>query len=263
MWYDYCSYTDEIRISHTMKKKLLLIPFTIIASVALFGPMASAGTVTMNYGSRHSGSGGEFNAYSADAGFAPAAMGYAPTTIYNAGPGAGFETFCVEGNEFFSPGSSYYYQISQQAVNGGVGGPHPDPISRGTAWLYGMFATGNLPGYNYSTGAGGNASAADLQAAIWFLEDEGGANNQFVQLVATQLGSSYLLDNNDFYGVGVLNLWVNSNYTGFAQDQLVLIPGLNPLGFVPDGGSTAMLLSLGFLGLFVGGWKLNRRSHAA
>jgi VPDSG-CTERM motif len=243
-------------------KKPLLIPFTIIASVALFVPMASAGTVTMDYGSRHSGNGGEFNAYSADAALAPATMGYAAQTIYDAGHGTGFETFCVEENETFNPGSSYYYQISQQAVNGGVGGPHPDPISRGTAWLYGLFATGNLPGYNY-TGPNGNTSAGDLQAAIWFLEDEGGANNQFVQLVATQLGSNYLLDNNGFYGVGVLNLWVNSNYTGFAQDQLILIPGPHQFEVVPDGGSTAMLLGLGFLGLFVGRWKLNRRSHAA
>ena len=77
MWYDYCFYAHCILTLHTMKK-LLLIPLTIIASVALFGPMASADTmqVTMNYGSRHSGNGGEFNASSAD--FAPATMGYDP-----------------------------------------------------------------------------------------------------------------------------------------------------------------------------------------
>ena len=69
-------------------------------------------------------------------------------------------------------------------------------------------------------------------------------------LVATQLGSDYLLDNNGFYGVGVLNLWSDSNHTQPAQDQLML---------VPDGGSTVMLLGLGLLGLFVGRWKLNRR----
>ena len=61
-------------------------------------------------------------------------------------------------------------------------------------------------------------------------------------------------NNNGYYGVGVLNLWADSNHTQFAQDQLML---------VPDGGSTVMLLGLGFLGLVVGRWKLNRRSHAA
>ena len=135
-----------------MKKKLLLIPFTIIASVAVFGPMASANTMqlTLDYGSRHSGDGGEFNASSPD--FAPAAMGYAPQTIYNAGhPNTGFETFCVEYNEHFTPGSTLYYGISQGAMNGGISGGNPDPISRGTAWLYLQFATHNLTGYDYST----------------------------------------------------------------------------------------------------------------
>ena len=127
-----------------MKKKLLLIPFTIIASVAVFGPMASANTMqlTLDYGSRHSGDGGEFNASSPD--FAPAAMGYAPQTIYNAGSGTGFETFCVEYNEHFTPGSTLYYGISQGAINGGISGGNPDFISKGTAWLYLQFATGQL-----------------------------------------------------------------------------------------------------------------------
>ena len=67
-----------------MKKKLLLIPFIIIVSMAIFGPMASADTMqlTLDYGSRHSGDGGEFNAKSPD--FVPAGMGYAAPTTYNA-----------------------------------------------------------------------------------------------------------------------------------------------------------------------------------
>jgi len=249
-----------------MKKKLLLIPFTIIASVAVFGPMASADTMqlTLDYGNRHSGVGGEFNASSAD--FAPAAMGYGAQTIYNSGhPNTGFETFCMEMNEHFNPGSTYYYGISQAATHGGVPGGS-DPISIGTAWLYGLFATGNLPGYNY-TGPNGNLSAGLLQDTIWWLEGEGAdPGNQFSMLVTTQFGGdpmTAMADNNGTYGVGVLNLWADSNHTQFAQDQLILIPGPNLLTTVPDGGSTAMLLGLGFLGLFVGRWKLNRRSHAA
>ena len=250
-----------------MNKKLLLIPLTIIASVALFGPMASANTmqVTLDYGSRHYGDGGEFNASSSD--FAPAAMGYAAQTIYNAGHGTGFETFCVETNEFFNPGSTYYYQVSQAAVLGGVGGGSPDPISQGTAWLYLQFATHTLSNYDYST-MGENTSARDLQLAIWWLEGEiTNPNNFYSTLVTTQFGgaTNAMADNatTGQFGVGVLNLWVNSDDTGPAQDQLILTGSLNQLTSVPDGGSTAMLLGLGFLGLFVGRCKLNRRSHAA
>ena len=72
----------------------------------------------------------------------------------------------MEENEYFTPGSTYYYGISQNAVNGGVSGGHPDPISKGTAWLYLNFAQGTLTGYNYSTGALGNAIAAALQTTI-------------------------------------------------------------------------------------------------
>ena len=91
------------------------------------------------------------------------------------------------------------------------------------------------------------------EATIWWLEGEGAnPNNDFSTLVMGL--PNYLDDNNGLYGVGVLNLWADSNHTQFAQDQLML---------VPDGGSTVMLLGLGSLGLFVGKWKLNRRSHAA
>ena len=148
--------------------------------------------------------------------FVPHTMGYATSTTFN----GGFETFCVEKNEYFTPGASYYYGISQKAINGGVGGPHPDPISKGTAWLYLQFATGMLTGYDYST-MGGNASAAELQETIWWLEGEGANPNNIFSTAVMNL-PNYLADNNGFYGVGVLNLWVNSDDTGLAQDQLIL-----------------------------------------
>ena len=94
---------------------------------------------------------------------------YAAAATFN----GGFETFCIEYSEHFSPGSTYYYGISQGAMNGGLSGGNPDPISRGTAWLYLQFAKGTLAGYNYALGPGGNASAAALQATIWWLEGEG------------------------------------------------------------------------------------------
>ena len=240
--------------------KTFLVLMIGAASLAVFGPMASADTMqlTLDYGSRHSGNGGEFNASSAD--FAPLAMGYDPKAIYNAGhPNTGFETFCVEYNEHFTPGSSYYYGISQAAINGGVSGGNPDPISRGTAWLYLQFATGMLQGYNY-TGPNGNLSAGALQDTIWWLEGERAddPHNIFSMAVTNQFGGdpmTAMADNNGTYGVSVLNLWSDIDHRYVAQDQLILT--------VPDGGSTVMLLGLGLLGLVVGRWKLNRRSHAA
>ena len=92
--------------------------------------------------------GGEFNASSSD--FVPATMGYAAAATYN----GGFETFCIEGNEYFNPGRTYYYSISQAAINGGISGGNPDPISMGTAWLYLNFAQGRLAGYNYTVRCG-------------------------------------------------------------------------------------------------------------
>ena len=219
-----------------LSKTILAVVATGLLSCGLFSQQAQANQLTLNYGSRHSGNGGEFNASSPN--FAPGTMGYKPTTTYN----GGFETFCLETNEYFNPGSSYYYGISQGAINGGVSGGNPDRISRGTAFLYLNFAKGTLLGYDYTIGAAGDASAAALQATIWWLEGEGAnPNNAFSTLVAGV--PNYMADNNGFCGVGVLNLWADSNHTQVAQDQLILT--------APDAGSTAMLLgvALGALGM--------------
>lgn len=162
----------------------------------------------------------------------------------------------MESNEYFNPGSSYYYAISQGTVNGGVLGGNPDFISKGTAWLYLNFAQGNLSGYNYSTGSLGNASAAALQATIWWLEGEGAnPNNMFSNLVMTL--PNYLNDNMGFYNVGVLNLWGDPNRTKPAQDQLVL---LQP---VADNGTTVALLGLSLLGLVSVQRKLSQSASFA
>jgi len=221
-----------------LSKTILAVVATGLLSYGLFSQQAQASQLTLNYGSRHSGNGGEFNASSPN--FAPGTMGYKAATTYN---GNGFETFCLETNEYFNPGSTYYYGISQGAINGGVGGGNPDRISRGTAFLYLNFAKGTLFGYDYSIGAAGDASAAALQSTIWWLEGEGGTpNNAFLSLVTSNV-TNYMADNNGFYGVGVLNLWGDSNHAQVAQDQLILT--------APDAGSTAMLLgvALGALGM--------------
>jgi hypothetical protein len=237
--------------------KPFLVAFVVFGCVAALGSTASANTLQINLGNRQSGVGGEFNIFSADSALNPVTLGYSPAfaTMANVGPGMGFETFCVEDNEVFSPGGTYYYQIGQVADAGGAGGPHPDPLSLGAAWLYLNFAHGTLAGYNYTIGALGNASAADLQNTIWWLEEEAadpGSGNIFRNLVVSQFGSvaNARADNNGFFGVGILNLWANPNNTGNAQDQLVL---------VPDGGTTASLLGVGLLGIFLGYRRVARK----
>ena len=191
LWHDYCFIAGNFKIMNIPNKTFLVLMIGA-ASLAVFGPMASADTMqlTLDYGSRHSGVGGEFNAYSPD--FAPLAMGYDPTkTIYNAGPGAGFETFCMEYNEHFTPGSSYYYGISQGAIDGGVSGGNPDPISRGTAWLYLQFAHRHLR--DTTTPDQMATSAGALQDTIWWLEGERAddPHNIFSMAVTNQFGGAH------------------------------------------------------------------------
>jgi hypothetical protein len=130
-----------------------------------------------------------------------------------------FETFCVERSENFQSGQTFDFAINTGAVNGGHGGqtsPNFDPISPETAFLYTNFRLGTLVGFDY--GAGRKASADALQDAIWFLEDEGGANNAFVALAKAAVTNGLWVGIGD---VRVLNL---TQGTSRRQDQLTIIP---------------------------------------
>lgn len=231
-------------------------PFLLVALIsagfALSGRQVSANTLILDYGTHHSGVGGEFNASSST--LFPATMGYVGGALANTGHGMGFETFCIEYNEHFSPGGTYTYAISDAALLGGNGGPS-DHLSQGTAWLYSNFARGGnfdgLTSYLFTT-----TDAGLLQDAIWWLEGENSlnydSNNKFEKAVVDKFvtAANAMADNaHNGFGVAVLNLWIHPNFTGYAQDQLVL---------VPDGGTTVGLLGLGLLGLFLGKRKLAR-----
>jgi hypothetical protein len=156
----------------------------------------------------------------------------------------GFQTFCLERNEFLS-GQPFDGWLNTAAVNGGLGGGSPDPISIGTAWLYKQFAEGNLAGYDYTPGAGREASARALQEAIWMLEDEMLVNplNPYISLVITQFGSlaSAKADYTSVgpnYTVRAINLYSADGTK--RQDMLV---------YLPDGGMTLILMGGGLLGL--------------
>jgi hypothetical protein len=152
-----------------------------------------------------------------------------------------FNSFCVETNEFVSFGSPFKVGgISGEAVLGGSGGPHPDPLDPRTAYLYYHFRMGDLTGYDY--GAAGRASSADqLQQAIWYIEQENlGVNNAFVALATTAVNTG------QWSGLGPVQI-INLQYPDGppAQDQLVLVP--EP--------STLLLLGAGLLGLGILGRK--------
>lgn len=170
----------------------------------------------------------------------------------------GFETFCVEIDAEFSPGSTYNTSIGNTILPSGAA------ITIGTAYLYSQFAQGTLQKYNYnqnSSGIGSRAYTSDeLQDAIWYLQGEitsagdqytkgnylysfGGSSfdptsDPFVQLAESMFGANaFASDANNNYGVQVLELTSANGST--AQDQLVYTPVPEPATFAAG----AMLLA--------------------
>ena len=140
----------------------------------------------------------------------------------------GFETFCVEKNEYVRFNKEYFVQISDFAVLGGVGGQQPpgsgtDPLDPMTAYLYEQFITKNLDNYSYTTGADRVASANALQHVIWYIEGEepmtwatGSLEDLFYQ--DTLLNSNGQLGN-----VHIMNVFGDQDATVNLQDQLVMV----------------------------------------
>ena len=223
-------------------KKLTLVILVGLAALSL-AQSGSADTIsTFNtYGPYQSGSGGEFTLLASGPTLTGLVSLYLSGTTSDILQSGTFQSICLEQQEYIALNTIYNVSLSDRAVWGGVG-PGGDPISQGTAYLYYQFATGTLPGYDYSL-PGRLASAAALQNAIWYLEGEiGPVSNPFVTLVTTQFGSfaNAQLDNNNAYPVAVLNL--TSVGTGTrAQDQLILTPVPEPL--------TLLLLGLGLVGV--------------
>ncbi len=105
------------------------------------------------------------------------------TPIIGSGYGAdaivnnGFESFCISRNVGIILPGSYFSFLSPD----GLFLPDGLTITKGTAWLYSLFAAGTLPGYRYA-GAGiidpGHVlsqraeNAFDLQLAFWTLEGD-------------------------------------------------------------------------------------------
>jgi len=176
--------------------------------------------------SGHTG-GGEWgiNSISSTSGFAPPSAASGVTYSGNT-----FQTFCLERNETLSPGT-YNWTLSSAAHNGGVGGAtnNTDPICAATAYLYGLFYSGQLTNfggfsYNYNFGSNRTASAGELQDALWLLEDEltsSQINHSTAGWAWAQAALSAVGSSTDIGNVRVLTL---TDSTGNHQDVLVMVP---------------------------------------
>ena len=217
----------------------------ILSAVCLFlmittSSLMAAPSLVLQDGPFQHGSGGEFSA---------------EVTNGTTGLPTGnmFQTFCLETDEYLSYGSTYYFAVNTQAVNGGVGGGSPDPLSSQAAWLYNEFTLGDSGSldYDFDNSSGQrNSDAGALQNAIWFLEDE----------LATVSGKALTYKNlaindgwtDDIGDIRVLNLYKTSDLSGNVQDVLAKV---TPAA-VPAPG--ALLLSA--VGTMCAGYLRKRRT---
>ena len=187
-----------------MKRLITLITLLVALSVAT----VQANIITLNQGPYSYGQGGEFTAQTSDDGT--------------------FQTFCIETAVEFTPGHQYSYEFASTDSQGRY-------VALGTAYLYSQFITGQLSGYDYTSGPNHQKDAGALQQAIWYIQ--GGQtfngvtptilNNTYYADAFNKFGADDLISPNSIYNVEVLRMLdANGNP---AQDQLATasIPEIN------------------------------------
>ncbi len=207
--------------------------------VALAGLSAAAGSA---FGD------GQVNMTAPGAGYlATYVSGYIGQMGGPGGSATSFTTFCIELDEFFYPGTTYDARLSDEAEQGGVGGPSPDPLSSRTAALYQTFREGgSIDGSVVDTAAEYTA----LQDAIWASEEEvtyaslSALAKSMYDWAEEATDGDTVSDIAAFSGgslgkVRVMQLWETGDTAGNVQDMLTLIP-------LPG---TAGLASLGLMGV--------------
>ena len=163
-----------------------------------------------------------------------------------------FQTFCIEKNEYVYKNELTHVELSGEARMGGKGGGNPDPLDMRTSYLYSNFWHGSLSDYDYfdnlvDDGKGRKDSAAALQQAIWFLENEivsvsGQAADWVQEAEAAVLGGTWTAALHA--KVQVINNWdaydaQTNTFKGVRQDQLIVVaplPAAGLLGFALLGG---------------------------
>jgi len=226
-------------------KKIALIA---VACAFMAAPVLADLTVTFKdgYGKWQTGLGGEFTLDpSAELEWVLPFYADVAKDQSDVGTTGTFQTFCVEEYENVWANATYSAVLNDRAIAGGVGSAG-DPLSLGAAYLYHEFQNGTLSGYEYANSTGRLASAAAVQNAIWYLEDEGGEENAYTAMVATLFGSigEAKADNNGRYAVALLNLYEG---TALRQDVLVCVPvpGAVLLGLLGMGTAGALLRARG------------------
>jgi len=172
-----------------------------------------------------------------------------------------FITFCLQRNEYFTPGAQLWIGgIDVKTVAG------DDPLDPATAYLYTQFRNGTLANYAYSGTITFGANSYDraqtataLQLAIWRIEGEAYRNGSGVYRDAynnAALTGPYDLAD-WFYGLGTTSGWTDignvrvlnlfgsydarNGFSGHKQDQLTLVP--EPASLLLFG--TGLLLAAG------------------
>lgn len=223
------------------------------------------------------GSGGEFRLRDAGTGMTLSTAAYASVAkdLKTSGSdttwSGSFQTFCIESDEGIKEPMDLWVSTEgvietgpqagtpngldgSHAWNGGSNTNKGDNLDTKTAYMYYLFATGQLGsyGYNYAQGSGRARSGAVLQRVLWILESEGGTNlsTSFggISLNGTErtLATNWLTladsANGSLYGVRVLQTYALSGAR--AQDQLYLT------SIVPVPGA-ALLAAIGLAGVRV------------
>lgn len=239
-----------------------------VASAAFVNPAGPA-QFNVYQGAYSSGSGGEFWAFPSQDLWYLFYNGYDGYTLYPTtalpGPDAntrGFATFCLETQEYFSPGGTYWVEFTN-LINKNAS-PAPIPLNRGSARLYHLFQTQELDDIVYQgvnlydfTAANRKAAAGKLQSALWILqgEDPDPGTNPLVNY-AKATWADWALPNASPSGaldtpVKVVNMWTNAAHTGYAQDMIVCWSVSEP--------GILLLLGTGMLGLALVGRKTRRQ----
>jgi hypothetical protein len=247
-----------------MKKIILTIIVCVsITTSALADPIDYTNGVVSNggigksvrYYGYYTGNGGEFTVYGS--GLTLDNSLYASTTSGIGGHEESFQTFCLERDES-THDSGVNVFVSQSFVNGsegshaykgGINTDGGDDLDERTAYLYYQFATGNLSNYSYTSGRA--TSAGQLQAAIWYLEDEYASwipeSGSQVDLWIQEAEGA--IQSGEWVGIGnvrvLQTVWVDDEGNEYRQDFLYVTP-------VPG----AVLL--GMLGMAVAGVKLRK-----